>query len=92
LLLWGWFVSPANLFYVIMALNCLKSRIIVHPEGEISMDIAIIGLGKMGGNIAQRLLKGGPPVVRLGQSAEWTRKLAALRIVFGGHAVKTKPS
>ncbi len=41
------------------------------------MDIAIIGLGKMGGNMAQRLLKGGQRVVGLDQSAELTRKLAA---------------
>ena len=41
------------------------------------MDIAIIGLGKMGGNMAQRLLKGGHRVVGLDQSAEVTRSLAA---------------
>jgi len=40
------------------------------------MDIAIIGLGKMGGNMAQRLLKGGQRVVGLDQSEELTRKLA----------------
>jgi 6-phosphogluconate dehydrogenase len=41
------------------------------------MDIAIIGLGKMGGNMAQRLLKGGHRVVGLDQSVEVTRSLAA---------------
>jgi 6-phosphogluconate dehydrogenase len=41
------------------------------------MDIAIIGLGKMGGNMAQRLLKGGHRVIGLDQSAELTRSLAA---------------
>jgi 6-phosphogluconate dehydrogenase len=41
------------------------------------MDIAMIGLGKMGGAMAQRLLKGGQRVVGLDQSAEITRKLAA---------------
>ena len=41
------------------------------------MDIAIIGLGKMGGNMAQRLLKGGHRVVGLDQSADLTRSLAA---------------
>ena len=56
------------------------------------MDIAIIGLGKMGGAMAQRLLLGGQRVVGLDQSAELTRKLAATRNEFGGHAVKTKPS
>jgi 6-phosphogluconate dehydrogenase len=40
------------------------------------MDIAIIGLGKMGGNMAQRLVKGGQRVVGLDQSADLTRKLA----------------
>ena len=41
------------------------------------MDIAIVGLGKMGGNMAQRLLKGGHRVVGLDRSAELTRQLAA---------------
>jgi 6-phosphogluconate dehydrogenase len=41
------------------------------------MDIAIIGLGKMGGNMAQRLLNGGQKVVGLDQSSELTRKLAS---------------
>ncbi len=41
------------------------------------MDIAIIGLGKMGGNMAQRLLKGGHKVVGFDQSVELTRTLAA---------------
>jgi 6-phosphogluconate dehydrogenase len=45
-------------------------------KGEINMDIAIIGLGKMGGNMAQRLVKGGQRVVGLDQSADLTRKLA----------------
>ncbi len=41
------------------------------------MDMVIVGLGKMGGNMAQRLLKGGHRVVGLDQSAEVTRSLAA---------------
>jgi 6-phosphogluconate dehydrogenase len=41
------------------------------------MDIAIIGLGKMGGNMAQRLLKGGHRVVGVNHSVEVTRSLAA---------------
>jgi 6-phosphogluconate dehydrogenase len=41
------------------------------------MDIAIIGLGKMGGKMAQRLLKGGQRVVGLDQSADLTRTLAS---------------
>jgi 6-phosphogluconate dehydrogenase len=41
------------------------------------MNIAIIGLGKMGGNMAQRLLKGGHRVVGLNKSPEITRSLAA---------------
>jgi 6-phosphogluconate dehydrogenase len=41
------------------------------------MDIAIIGLGKMGGNMAQRLLKGGQRVFGLDQSADLTRQLAS---------------
>jgi 6-phosphogluconate dehydrogenase len=40
------------------------------------MDIAIVGLGKMGGNMAQRLLKGGMRVVGLNKSPEVTRRLA----------------
>jgi 6-phosphogluconate dehydrogenase len=40
------------------------------------MDIAMIGLGKMGGNMAQRLLKGGHRVVGYNHSPEITRQLA----------------
>jgi 6-phosphogluconate dehydrogenase len=40
------------------------------------MELAIIGLGKMGGNMAQRLLKGGHRVVGLDQSPEVTHRLA----------------
>jgi 6-phosphogluconate dehydrogenase len=41
------------------------------------MDIAIVGLGRMGGNIARRLQKGGHRVVVFNRSPEVTRKLAA---------------
>ncbi len=41
------------------------------------MELAMIGLGKMGGNMAQRLLKGGHRVVGVNHSAEVTRQLAA---------------
>ena len=41
------------------------------------MDLAIIGLGKMGGNMAQRLLKGGHRVIGYNHSPEITRALAA---------------
>ena len=41
------------------------------------MEIAMIGLGKMGGNMAQRLLKGGHRVVGVNRSPEVTRQLAA---------------
>jgi 6-phosphogluconate dehydrogenase len=41
------------------------------------MDIAIIGLGRMGGNMARRLLKGGHRVVGFNRSPEVTRELAA---------------
>lgn len=40
------------------------------------MEIAIIGLGKMGGNIARRLLKGGHRVVGFNRTADVTRQLA----------------
>jgi 6-phosphogluconate dehydrogenase len=43
------------------------------------MRIAMVGLGKMGLNMARRLLRGGHEVV-------------ALRNEFGGHAVKAAPS
>ncbi len=60
------------------------------------MDIAMIGLGKMGGAMAQRLLKGGQRVVGLDQSAEVTRSLAAehgLTAVFStAEAVAALPS
>jgi 6-phosphogluconate dehydrogenase len=41
------------------------------------MELAMIGLGKMGGNMAQRLLKGGHRVVGVNRSQEVTRQLAA---------------
>ena len=40
------------------------------------MELAMIGLGKMGGNMAQRLLKGGHRVVGVNRSQDMTRKLA----------------
>ncbi len=40
------------------------------------MELAMIGLGKMGGNMAQRLLKGGHRVVGVDQSQEVTHQLA----------------
>jgi len=41
------------------------------------MELAMIGLGKMGGNMAQRLLKGGHRVVGVNHSPEVTRQLTA---------------
>jgi 6-phosphogluconate dehydrogenase len=41
------------------------------------MELAMIGLGKMGGNMAQRLLKGGHRVVGVNRSQDVTRQLAA---------------
>jgi len=41
------------------------------------MEIAIIGLGKMGGNMARRLLRGGHRVVGYNRSPEATQALAA---------------
>ena len=41
------------------------------------MGIAIIGLGKMGGNMARRLLRGGHRVLRYNRSPEPTQDLAA---------------
>ena len=40
------------------------------------MKLAIIGLGKMAGNMAQRLLDGGHRVVGVNRSPEVTRQLA----------------
>jgi len=41
------------------------------------MDIAMIGLGKMGGNMARRLAKGGHRVVGLNRSHDVTKQIAA---------------
>ena len=41
------------------------------------MELAMIGLGKMGANMAQRLLKAGHRVVGVNRSPEITRQLAA---------------
>ena len=40
------------------------------------MDIAIIGLGKMGANMARRLIKGGHRVVGVDRAAEAVKNLA----------------
>jgi len=45
-------------------------------KGKI-MELAMIGLGKMGGNMAQRLLKGGHRVIGTNHSPDVTRQLAA---------------
>ncbi len=49
------------------------------------MRLAMIGLGRMGGNMSERLMKGGHEVVVSDRSTE---AIAALRNEFGGHAVK----
>ncbi len=41
------------------------------------MDLGIIGLGKMGGNMAHRLIKGGHRIVGLDRSPELTSKLSS---------------
>jgi 6-phosphogluconate dehydrogenase len=46
-------------------------------ERNKEMDIVIIGLGKMGGNMARRLLRGGHRVVGYNRSPETARALAA---------------
>ena len=43
------------------------------------MDTAMIGLGRMGGNMAQRLLQGGHRVVGLNRSPNLARQLGAGR-------------
>ncbi len=40
------------------------------------MELAMIGLGKMGGNMARRLLKGGHRIIGLNRSPDVTRQLA----------------
>lgn len=49
------------------------------------MDIAMIGLGKMGANMARRLIKGGHRVVGFDQSPDAARKLAE-ELGSDGHA------
>jgi 6-phosphogluconate dehydrogenase (decarboxylating) len=55
------------------------------------MEIAMIGLGKMGANMTTRLLGKGHRVVVLNLKEEapfGDKLLAAMRNQFGGHAVK----
>lgn len=65
------------------------------------MEIALIGLGKMGANIARRLVRGGHRVVGYNRTPDITKQLAdeegvvaafslSERDQFGGHAVKGK--
>ncbi|WP_434533774.1 phosphogluconate dehydrogenase (NAD(+)-dependent, decarboxylating) [Chitiniphilus shinanonensis] len=55
-----------------------------HDHKETSMNIAIIGLGKMGGNMARRLARGGAKVYGFDLSAETRSKLAAEEPNFQG--------
>jgi 3-hydroxyisobutyrate dehydrogenase-like beta-hydroxyacid dehydrogenase len=48
------------------------------------MEPAIIGLGKMGGDMAQQLLKGDQGMVGIDRSPEVTRQLVTMRNEFGG--------
>ncbi|UCH60125.1 MAG: decarboxylating 6-phosphogluconate dehydrogenase [Anaerolineales bacterium] len=41
------------------------------------MELAIIGLGKMGGNMARRLIKGGHTVIGFNRSSETTKQIAS---------------
>ena len=41
------------------------------------MDIAMLGLGRMGGNMARRLLRGGHRVVMWNKEADWAEKIKA---------------
>ncbi|HJW84403.1 MAG TPA: NAD(P)-binding domain-containing protein, partial [Anaerolineae bacterium] len=41
------------------------------------MELAIIGLGRMGGNIARRLIRAGHRIVGYNRSADVTRQIAA---------------
>ncbi|HEY6362249.1 MAG TPA: NAD(P)-binding domain-containing protein [Vicinamibacterales bacterium] len=47
------------------------------------MQLGLIGLGRMGGNMARRLIAGGHQVVVCHTFAE--KLLSALRAQFGGH-------
>jgi 6-phosphogluconate dehydrogenase len=49
------------------------------------MQIGMIGLGRMGMNMARRLLKGRHKVVAYNRTPD--KVLAALRQEFGGHAI-----
>ena len=57
------------------------------------MKIGMVGLGKMGANMTERLLKGGHEVVAFTRFASQEpdalqlKMLSALRNQFGGHAV-----
>jgi 6-phosphogluconate dehydrogenase len=45
------------------------------------MELAIVGLGRMGGNMARRLMRGGHRVVGFNRSADATRQLATEGLV-----------
>lgn len=50
------------------------------------MELAMMDLGKMGGNMVSRLLRGGHRVVAQNRSPEPV--LVAMRYQFGGHVVR----
>ena len=51
------------LSYTVLSIGSLTFRVWDNNEGVLKMELAMIGLGKMGGNMARRLLKGGHRVV-----------------------------
>src|SRR5574341_208249 len=55
----------------------LASRSADHLYGAATMQLAMIGLGRMGGNMVQRLLQGGHEVVVYDQSADAVKASAA---------------
>jgi 6-phosphogluconate dehydrogenase len=61
------------------AFGCHDSRADFIDDGieEVRMDIAMVGLGKMGANMAQRLLEGGHRVVAFDLSEESIREMEA---------------
>ena len=58
------------------------------------MDVAMVGLGRMGGNMARRLLRDGHRVVVWNRASAESEELGAEGALpvneFGGHAVKEK--
>lgn len=64
------------LLYALLPLTGVRAVNPQYEVGDYTMDIAMLGLGRMGGNMARRLARGGQRVVAYNRTADTTYELA----------------